>query len=112
MQKFQHNLNELRQNLIKSATRNRLTQREIERRQALMDQLASQEQRLEQAFKEGYQGNRNSLLGQASAFAEDPWSPPSRSSDPYAASSNPFDEVEPSIDDIRQQQRQAIRGTL
>ncbi|ELU09551.1 hypothetical protein CAPTEDRAFT_162904 [Capitella teleta] len=110
MQKFQHCLNDLRQDLVKSATRNRLTQRETERRQALMDQLASQEQRLDQAFKEGYQATRNSLLGQASAFADDPWSPASRSNDRYAAP-NPFedDPVNPSIDDIRQQQRIAIR---
>lgn len=33
------------------------TQREVERRQAMMDQLATKEQQLDRAFKEGYQEN-------------------------------------------------------
>ncbi|XP_073245350.1 syntaxin-8-like isoform X1 [Porites lutea] len=102
---FSRDVSNLKQSLLRASSSYHVTEREIDRRQNMLDQLITKEKQMNAAFQqEAGQGDfgrweRSSLL------AADPRMP---------ASSNPFDEPEPypdsnvSIDDMRRQQQQII----
>ncbi|ESO98633.1 hypothetical protein LOTGIDRAFT_205331 [Lottia gigantea] len=83
MKQFSSSLNMLRQNLMRSSASYHITQREVERRQMLVDNLTSKEKQLDQAFRNesgagSYvrspgKGDRSSLLGGETFGANDPW---------------------------------------
>ncbi|KAK6170601.1 hypothetical protein SNE40_018958 [Patella caerulea] len=83
MKQFSSELNRLRQNLMRSSSSYHITQREVERRQMLIDNLTSKEKQLDQAFRNEsaagrfagspQRGDRSSLLGADTFGASDPW---------------------------------------
>ncbi|KAK2188893.1 hypothetical protein NP493_120g01015 [Ridgeia piscesae] len=101
IQKFSAEVNKLREDLIAVTVQHRLLPRESERRQAMLDQLITKEKQIGQAFRNERPTDfeqRSALIGGPIGFGDDPWS----SEQVEGASGY-------SVDDIRQQQRQAIR---
>ncbi|XP_070580920.1 syntaxin-8-like isoform X2 [Ptychodera flava] len=100
LKNFSQDLNNLRQNLIRASTSYHLTQREVERRQVLLDNLVTKEKQLNDNFKNDLQSNmgRTSLLHQG----------------PGSSRANPWDMDESeetstmTVSDIRQQQQHII----
>jgi len=98
---FSRDLNNLKQSLLRASSSYHVTEREIDRRQNMLDQLITKEKQMNAAFQqEAGQGD----FGRSSLLA----------ADPRGRESNPFDEPEPypdsnvSIDDMRRQQQQII----
>ncbi|XP_077980360.1 syntaxin-8-like [Glandiceps talaboti] len=106
MKQFSRDLNNLRQNLVRASSSYHLTQREVDRRQDMMDNLISKEKQLNDAFMNDPQSStgsfpvssRTSLLHQGPGFG----------------GGNPFDVAESdetsimTAAEIRQQQQSII----
>ncbi|XP_061181988.1 syntaxin-8-like [Saccostrea echinata] len=75
MKQFTQSLNKLKQNLVRASSSYHITQREVERRQMMMDNLTTKEKQIDQAFKNEASASRSSLMGGgASGFGgRDPW---------------------------------------
>ncbi|XP_078348976.1 syntaxin-8-like isoform X2 [Oculina patagonica] len=99
---FSKDLNNLKQSLLRASSSYHVTEREIDRRQNMLDQLLTREKQMNAAFQ---QEAGQSDFGRSSLLATNPRGP---------ASTNPFDEPEAfpdsnvSIDDMRRQQHQII----
>lgn len=96
---FSRDLNNLKQSLLRASSSYHVTEREIDRRQSMLDQLITKEKQMTAAFQ---QEAGQSDYGRSSLLA----------TDPRGRDTNPFDEPEPdsnvSIDDMRRQQQQII----
>lgn len=96
---FSRDLNNLKQSLLRASSSYHVTEREIDRRQSMLDQLITKEKQMTAAFQ---QEADQSDYGRSSLLA----------TDPRGRDTNPFDEPEPdsnvSIDDMRRQQQQII----
>ncbi|KAK3090808.1 hypothetical protein FSP39_014833 [Pinctada imbricata] len=102
MKRFTTDLNKLRQNLIRASSSYHITQREVERRQMMMDNLTTKEKQIDQAFKNEGTDSRYSLMGTGGVDAFG-------SSDPWGMREEPEDFQGMSNQDIRQQQQHAIK---
>ncbi|KAL8594132.1 hypothetical protein ACOMHN_047872 [Nucella lapillus] len=82
LRQFESDLNRLKQNLMRASSSYHITQREVERRQRMLDGLVTKEKQIDQAFKNENGDNRQSLLGGPSdPFSSgvgggDPWTEP------------------------------------
>jgi len=81
MSQFERNLTLLRDGLIQSSVKSRLTPREADRRQSLLDQLVTRQKQFELAFKsqDSDSALRSSLMTSSSGVlaSHDPWMNPS-----------------------------------
>ncbi|XP_022255757.1 uncharacterized protein LOC106471434 [Limulus polyphemus] len=105
IQQFNRDLNTLKEDLKKSSSSYFITQREVERRQRLLEKLESKQRQIELIFNErttGYGEGRTALLGgEFSQTAETAWGV------------EETDETRDlTVDDIRQYQQQAIKGRI
>ncbi|XP_048761035.2 syntaxin-8-like [Ostrea edulis] len=73
MKQFTQSLNKLKQNLIRASSSYHITQREVERRQMMMDNLTTKEKQIDQAFKNETIESRSSLMGASGFGGRDPW---------------------------------------
>ncbi|XP_074639007.1 syntaxin-8-like isoform X2 [Acropora palmata] len=102
LKNFSKEVNNLKQSLLKASSRYEIAEREIDRRQNMLDQLITREKQMNSAFQ---QESGHSDNGRSSLLVADQRRQPS----------NPFDEPETyvdnnvSIDDMRRQQQQIIR---
>ncbi|XP_020621228.1 syntaxin-8-like [Orbicella faveolata] len=98
---FSRDLNNLKQSLLRASNSYQVTEREIDRRQNMLDQLITKERQMNAAFQ---QEAGQSDFGRSSLLA----------TDPRGRDTNPFDEPEAfpdsnmSVDDMRRQQQQII----
>ncbi|XP_028406589.1 syntaxin-8-like [Dendronephthya gigantea] len=104
LQNYSKELQQLKSSLTRAASSYHITEREAERRQDMIDQLASKEKRLKAAFvQESVQTDygRGSLLdtGPSRGFPSDPWSADVESD--YT--------INKGVGELRQQQHQIIR---
>ncbi|XP_070186771.1 syntaxin-8-like isoform X2 [Littorina saxatilis] len=79
LRQFQTDLNRLKQNLMRASSSYHITQREVERRQRLLDGLLTKEKQIDQASKNEGGESRQSLLGPPTdsfSAAGDPWAEP------------------------------------
>ncbi|CAG2230959.1 STX8 [Mytilus edulis] len=70
---FSNEVNKLRQNLIRASSSYHITQREVERRQMLIDNLITKEKQINEAFKNEGSNSRNTLIGTDTFGNNDPW---------------------------------------
>lgn len=102
LKNFSKDVNNLKQSLLKASSGYEIAEREIDRRQNMLDQLITREKQMNSAFQ---QESGHSDNGRSSLLVADQRRQPS----------NPFDEPETyvdnnvSIDDMRRQQQQIIR---
>ncbi|KAK7498301.1 hypothetical protein BaRGS_00010561 [Batillaria attramentaria] len=99
LRQFTTDLNRLKQNLMRASSSYHITQRELERRQRMLDGLITKEKQIDQAFKNEGGESRQSLLGGPTG-------------DPFGGSSDPFAEPEEfqgvSSSDLRAQQQEIV----
>lgn len=104
--RFGQDLAQLRDDLIQSSIQYKVTQKEADRRQAMIDLLLTKQKQIDLAFQSNDQrsADRSSLMGGSSAFASDPWS----SSGGAAAGNGGFLNEDMGIDQIRTHQSRII----
>ncbi|XP_041363468.1 syntaxin-8-like [Gigantopelta aegis] len=73
MKQFSGDVNKLRQSLLRASSSYHITQREVERRQIMIDSLTTKEKQLDQAFRNESGSSRSSLLGAETFSSNDPW---------------------------------------
>ncbi|XP_022319500.2 syntaxin-8-like isoform X1 [Crassostrea virginica] len=73
MKQFNQSLNKLKQTLVRASSSYHITQREVERRQMMMDNLTTKEKQIDQAFKNEASQSRSSLVGAGASGGRDPW---------------------------------------
>ncbi|XP_025090109.1 syntaxin-8-like isoform X2 [Pomacea canaliculata] len=76
LRQFSNDLNRLKQNLIRASSSYHITQREVERRQQMLDSLLTKEKHIDQAFKNDSGDSRRALLNPQSedfGSTSDPW---------------------------------------
>lgn len=108
---FGRDVSKLGESLGQSALMRRITEREVERRQLMVDQLVTTQKRLDMLFTNNDQRSiqRTALLGNTNPFADDPWGEGGSTVgfQDGARTSAPDDNL--TVDQIRQQQQQLIR---
>ncbi|XP_033740346.1 syntaxin-8-like [Pecten maximus] len=101
MKQFANDLNKLKQQLIRASSSYHITQREVERRQMMTDNLTTKEKQIEQAFRNEGGDTRYSLMGSAGdTFG---------SNDPWGMRDDPDEYRDMSNNDLRNQQQQVIQ---
>ncbi|KAL5021090.1 hypothetical protein ScPMuIL_000245 [Solemya velum] len=100
MKQFSNELNRLRQNLIRASSSYHITQREVDRRQIMVDNLTTKEKQLDNAFlNEGDDSRYNLMVHGSDTF---------RRSDPWGTQDEPEEYRDMSNQDVRQTQQQII----
>ncbi|XP_064614733.1 syntaxin-8-like [Liolophura sinensis] len=101
MKQFSSKLNKLRDDLMKLSTSYHITQREVDRRQIMMDNLKTKEKQMEAAFRHDNSDTRYSLLGTGtSQSGYNAWGIGQEEPEEYRGVTS---------QDIRQQQQSIIR---
>ena len=98
MKKFSNEVNRLKQNLIRASSSYHITQREVDRRQMMIDNLITKEKQINEAFKNEGNNSRRNLMGTDTFSNNDPW----------GVRDEPDDFQGISNTDIRQQQQSII----
>ncbi|CAH1794171.1 unnamed protein product [Owenia fusiformis] len=100
MKQFSGEIIRLKNSLIRASSSYHITQRELERRQVMIDELITKEKQIEQAHRnEGPEGGRSALFGAGAGLGHDPWGVKEEDETTRNLS----------IGDIRQQQSHAIK---
>ncbi|XP_076458719.1 syntaxin-8-like isoform X1 [Babylonia areolata] len=104
LRQFQTDLNRLKQNLMRASSSYHITQREVERRQRLLDGLVTKEKQIDGAFKNENSETRQSLLGAPGG----PYSGAVGGGDPWGAEPDEFQGV--SSSDLQRQQQEVLQA--
>ncbi|KAL3875536.1 hypothetical protein ACJMK2_033480 [Sinanodonta woodiana] len=102
MKQFSSDAQRLRQNLIRASSSYHITQREVERRQIMMDNLTTKEKQIDQAFKNQGGESRYNLIGSGGGGI-------SQSNDPWGVREEPDELRGFTNSQIRDQQQQIIQ---